>query len=204
MSRFAKRSIIEELKNRMIEASKDEWYETEDDLNPINIKDKIPSEDFNIVFDCENFVTPLDKYIYDNCKNENDIEFIQLDNFPIALCYAGGDWEYPVWFCIYIDDNNKLRVYVPYKGNTFNKYTKTAFGSEEHTNLDPIKVWNEIPDLWKNDISKEVNETYDFEFSDYFYTMLDEAWLESKNEINSLLNINDMIEEIKDEIKVKE
>ena len=204
MSRFAKRSTIEELKNRMIEASKDEYYETEDDLNPVNIKDKISPKDFKIIFDCENFITPLDEYIYDNGKNENGVEFIQLDNFPIALCYAGGDWEYPVWFSIYIDDNNKLRVYIPTNGNTFNKYTKTAFGSEESTKLDPIKIWKDIPDLWKKDINKEVINTCDFEFSDYFYNMLEKAWESSKNEINSLLDKDAMIEDIKNRIKVKE
>lgn len=202
MSRFAKRSTIEELKNRMIEASKDEWCETEDDLDSTNIIYTLPPEDFNIVFDCENFVTPLENY---NIEDEyNDVDFIQLDGFSIALCYAGGDWEYPVWFCIYIDDNNKLRVYIPTNGNTFNKYTKTAFGSEESTKLDPIKVWKDIPDLWKKDINKEVNETYDFEFSDYFYNMLEKAWESSKNEINSLLDKDAMIEDIKNRIKVKE
>lgn len=44
--------------------------------------------------------------------------------------YAGGDWEYPVFFIIYFDGKS-LRGYIPTCGNMINLDFKTAFGSED-------------------------------------------------------------------------
>ena len=58
-----------------------------------------------------------------------------LDHLPdgtaLLWCYAGGDWEIPVHFVIYIDPSNKLRAYIPSEGNTYCHHCKTAWGSCE-------------------------------------------------------------------------
>lgn len=42
---------------------------------------------------------------------------------------AGGDWEMPLYFCLYFD-GTQLRGYIPTDGNHWNTDTKTAYGSE--------------------------------------------------------------------------
>lgn len=42
---------------------------------------------------------------------------------------AGGDWEQPIAFCIYLGEDNKIHAYVPTEGNCFNKETNAAFGN---------------------------------------------------------------------------
>jgi len=44
---------------------------------------------------------------------------------------AGGDWEFPVAFCLYIDDSGEFRAYVPKEGNCYNFKTKKAFGNDD-------------------------------------------------------------------------
>ncbi|RHB41812.1 hypothetical protein DW886_14745 [Enterocloster aldenensis] len=51
------------------------------------------------------------------------------NGLPILGVYAGGDWEQPLFFCIYWDGEN-FRIYIPRYGNTFNIVAKAAFGSE--------------------------------------------------------------------------
>lgn len=59
---------------------------------------------------------------------------IGLQTLPNGLTflgmYAGGDWEYPVFFIIYYDGKS-LRGYIPTCGNMINLDFKTAFGSED-------------------------------------------------------------------------
>lgn len=45
---------------------------------------------------------------------------------------AGGDWEYPVFFIIYLDKDGKtFRAFVPKEGNTWNYDTNEALGNDE-------------------------------------------------------------------------
>lgn len=53
------------------------------------------------------------------------------DSFYAVLCWAGGDWEYPVDFLIYLDPKNKWRGYIPKKGNSWNYNTKKALGNDD-------------------------------------------------------------------------
>lgn len=120
MSRLAKRITKEELK-QAIESNFDDYgfydviYERQvtDDLSKIN-------------FDFEN-ASP-------NAFTRED-ESLLIKELPngmfYCLCSAGGDWEYPVHFILYMSDKNKIRGYVPSKGNTYNTKFKCAYGSEE-------------------------------------------------------------------------
>lgn len=111
-------------------------------------------KDKKVVFDFENVSIPVDDYD-DFCNDV--VGFYQLNGFEVALCAAGGDGEFPVCFVVYIDDKNKLRMYIPTLGNTWNKFSKTAFGSEEET--DKGAAWIETVDD---------ADAYE-EFKDYIY-----------------------------------
>lgn len=83
-------------------------------------------KDQKIEFDWENFAHPESADFGDG-----HVGFRQLNGFCVALCCAGGDWEAPVFFVLYLDDKNKVRMYIPTLGNSFNKFNKCAFGSED-------------------------------------------------------------------------
>lgn len=42
---------------------------------------------------------------------------------------AGGDWEQPIAFCVYLGEDDKIHAYVPHEGNCYNKETNAAFGN---------------------------------------------------------------------------
>lgn len=51
---------------------------------------------------------------------------------------AGGDWEHPVFFLLYIE-GEEIKCYIPKEGNTYNKICMTAFGSEgDSSNFDSL------------------------------------------------------------------
>jgi hypothetical protein len=52
------------------------------------------------------------------------------NNLPVLFVNAGGDWEFPICFCLYWD-GKKMRAYIPEDGNTYNKKEKCAYGSED-------------------------------------------------------------------------
>lgn len=104
-----------------------------------------------------------------------------MDNgFTFLGVTAGGDWEEPVFFIIYFDGKG-LRGYIPENGNTYNKITKTAFGSEGESDvvLDPIqhksKILEMFPHVTEEDYQDVVEQyerdkatsTYSVEFSEY-------------------------------------
>lgn len=91
------------------------------------------ARDSKINFDFENVL--LGWYsdgTYDPIRSSS-IEKIVIDGkeVPFIKGHAGGDWECPVAFIIYLSNKGELRMYVPRKGNVFNKDTKEAFGNDE-------------------------------------------------------------------------
>lgn len=61
---------------------------------------------------------------------------------PAVGCAAGGDWEYPVFFIVYVDnDGVTLRSYIPKNGNTWNYDTDSAFGNDEKADSDFLVRW---------------------------------------------------------------
>lgn len=62
---------------------------------------------------------------------------------PTMGCYAGGDWEDPVFFVLYPESKTQIRAYMPKSGNTWNLKTKSAWGNGEDEDYDegnPRKV----------------------------------------------------------------
>lgn len=71
----------------------------------------------------------LDK-IYMDFENVMVEEILVADNgVPVVRLIIGGDWEIPVQAFLYWD-GKALRGYIPTYGNTFNRYCKSAMGSE--------------------------------------------------------------------------
>ena len=57
--------------------------------------------------------------------------FATLSNgLTILGVTAGGDWESPLFYCIYYDGRG-LRAYIPTEGNPWNTKTKKAYGNDE-------------------------------------------------------------------------
>lgn len=79
-----------------------------------------------VEFDMENF------FINPASWGHVGFQTIKTENGDLAvlMCVAGGDWEYPIAFCVYFDGKS-LRAYIPSEGNFYNKKVKAAFGNDE-------------------------------------------------------------------------
>lgn len=53
------------------------------------------------------------------------------DGTAIVWAFAGGDWEFPVHFVLYLDPKNKIRAYIPSDGNVYCHKCKCTYGSCE-------------------------------------------------------------------------
>lgn len=80
-----------------------------------------------------------------------------------GMC-AGGDWEHPVFFCVYWD-GKKLRGYIPTEGNPWNTTTKKAYGNDDDKDAkNAHKRWpNKFPANYA-DQDEPYPEISDFEF----------------------------------------
>lgn len=91
--------------------------------------EKVKEDISKIFFDFENSESD-DEYKGDKKDPESFMGLHTLDNgFTFWGMWAGGDWEYPVFFIVYWDGKG-LRGYIPEDGNAFNKVFRTAYGSE--------------------------------------------------------------------------
>lgn len=101
-----------------------------------------------------------------NGESLGDFTPVLIGNLTCFNCYAGGDWEYPVSFVIYLDQDRKtFRAYIPKEGNAWNHDTKEAFGNgynydEIDNDVIFLKKWCK-----KNNIEIEIGDDY-FESSD--------------------------------------
>ena len=102
--------------------------------------DAIMAEDGNaydecsvISFDFENFTrNPEEPF---NMPGYEVGYGILPSGIPVLWCAAGGDWEMPVAFCLYIGEDDEIHAYVPRDGNAFNKKTNKAFGNDEDLSM---------------------------------------------------------------------
>lgn len=92
-----------------------------------------------------------------------------LSCFSFIGWSAGGDWEHPVNFLIYLDKDGKtFRAYVPKEGNVWNYDTKQAFGNDEDADNAFLKKWfkKNRPELIKK-------EAWEKTIADNFYGVED-------------------------------
>lgn len=68
----------------------------------------------------------------------------KIGDFQFCGCAAGGDWEFPVFFLVYLDQDGKtLRGFIPKQGNAWNYDTNQALGNDEDDDIAfLIKVLN--------------------------------------------------------------
>lgn len=156
---------------------------------PISIsdfKDKVDQwEPWDLFYSLEKDLKKI-KFDSENFSELNDYR-VTSSGINYILCWAGGDWEYPVHFMIYWDGKS-FRAYIPTKGNTFRKDTKTAFGSEAENNYDSDEVDRTIymlsqgcPDLIKgytrkeleNFVEETINKTGRYLLHDYLEPNID-------------------------------
>ena len=117
----------------------------------------------------------------------------ELGEYAIALCSAAEDDGYIVSFILYVDNDGKVRAYIPSEGNMFNKYTNTAYKEEYYYDGDKQEVWEKMPDEWK------VDPKIPFTFSEAYYDMVEDLF----DSLNDFSDIEPMLDDIKENIVVK-
>jgi hypothetical protein len=134
MSRKAPIISLNELKLKL-KKYLDEDEESDDNF-PYNLSETVNKDLSKIQFDFENyFIGNADKS-FENYPSDCTTEIYPcgyevLENgLPVLFVAAGGDWEFPVCFCLYWDGKS-IRGYVPEEGNIFNRTTKSAYGNED-------------------------------------------------------------------------
>lgn len=157
MPRFAVPITIDEFKSK---CDKTFGINSEDGFDPYELPPTIQKDLGKVNFDFENWDIgnahpSYEKYPTDHQGfNNYPVGYQTLPNgLPVLFVNAGGDWEYPICFCIYWD-GKKMRAYIPEDGNIYNKKEKCAYGSEddfddetEHEDLpegDPEKIYNDV------------------------------------------------------------
>lgn len=208
MPRYAKKSSTYDLKDKIVKLNdryaKYEYDEDPDEVEDLNyvpraLLDSV-TEDFKVKFDFENhYFQCRDKDFYYRNDNKDDrCGLIQVGDFAICLAWAGGDWEQPVHFAIYLSDKGKLRVYIPTKGNTFNPWTKMAIGDESQAKIADIR---KMPSHFFN---KDISQLTDEELREE--VKYDDCWSHEfckwhDNGIDP--DFDAMLEDIKERIQVK-
>jgi len=72
-------------------------------------------------------------------------------------CYAGGDWEDPVFFVIYPATVSSIRAFIPKDGNTWKLKNKTAWGNGEDEEEDPDENPRKVDiALFRADVEKRI------------------------------------------------
>jgi hypothetical protein len=51
--------------------------------------------------------------------------------FPVLWVAAGGDWELPLVFVLFIGEDGEIHAHVPEDGNAYNHEKKAAYGNNE-------------------------------------------------------------------------
>jgi hypothetical protein len=125
MTRKAAKISKEELQQKFSALMKE--HERYDIINGEPPFAKVASDLKKVHFDFENF-----DYESENDERTSHLGPQQIDDFVFIGCAAGGDWEFPVYFIVYLDQNGKtLRAYVPENGNAWNRTTKQAYGNDD-------------------------------------------------------------------------
>lgn len=129
--------------------------------------------------------------IYDRIMDYNVIPGTELAVLGIS---AGGDWQFPVWFCLYYSGTD-LRGYVPKNGNAWNHKAKCALGDNY---IDYDSTDNE----WKNSDAKFAMDLKLFDVEPFgSEEERKKFYIDHQDEIgDALVDINKIIEDIKTRI----
>ena len=135
-------------------------FDEEKSFDPYNLSPQMEKDLSKIEFDFENYALGnAEKSYYEFhkvypssyegfCNYPCGYEVLS-NGLPVLFVNAGGDWEYPICFCIYYD-GKRLRAYIPTEGNVFNRDLKSAYGNNddkeefEEIKGDPEKIRNDV------------------------------------------------------------
>ena len=128
MSRYAKKNLtIEDLKNAIgkHDGIYSAVYETpaDDDISVVN-------------FDTENMEEFGNEYSYNHLPGLENLDGYEMlgegeSAFPVLWVAAGGDWELPLVFVLFIGEDGEIHAYVPEDGNAYNHEKKSAYGNND-------------------------------------------------------------------------
>lgn len=94
------------------------FEENDTSIHPLT---KQINKDVNVIsVDSENFEAYADG---GPDKTPEGVEYV--------IMRMGGDWEIPVYYIVYFDENEYLRCFLSYKGNKFNFDDMCAFGEDD-------------------------------------------------------------------------
>lgn len=171
--RTAKKITLEQFKDLFNKAVNEEATDDESYLSfcEFVFLGKLAKDLGKVQFDFENYSYQAEHKKYKEDPNSL-MGFQQLENgLCFCGCYAGGDWEWPVYFIVY-HDGNEFRGYIPKNGNPWNTDTKTAYGNfidEEKDAKNFIKQFpNIIDDITTKLYGKKYNELTKKEKSQIF------------------------------------
>lgn len=94
-------------------------------------------DDISVVnFDTENMEEFGNEYSYNHLPGLENLDGYEMlgegdSAFPVLWVAAGGDWELPLVFVLYIGDDGKLHACVPEDGNAYNHEKQTAYGNND-------------------------------------------------------------------------
>lgn len=118
---------------------------------------KIQDDLKKIEFDCENVTDPDDEEGFNMPGFRHGYDTLP-NGVPVCWVGAGGDWEDPLAFCVYIGEDGSLRAYIPKEGNAYNFKTKAAignwYGGEDDDSMPE-------PDCSANEDLVDVEDEYD-------------------------------------------
>lgn len=121
MPRFAKGNLtISDLKKKIKsfnEGEGDPYMVIEESLRVQQDLEKI-----SVDFENTDYIGEFDMPGTEDLK-----KFEMLNGVPVAWCAAGGDWQLPFVFILYIGAKGEMRGYIPSKGNAFDHVNKCAY-----------------------------------------------------------------------------
>ena len=142
MPRFAAKVTPAELKAFIEKEAKDQGLGDEDGVSMYEIQElgKIGTDLSKVQFDFENcYYTESEEF---DDRTKGLLGYRQIGDLSFLGVYAGGDWEMPVYFIIYLDQDKKtLRAYIPEDGNVWNHDTKQAIGNDDEADDKFLRKW---------------------------------------------------------------
>lgn len=121
--RKAKKITIDEFRDLMMKKTKaSDFYEAS---YKIFDNAKIEKDLSKVIFSLENCTYKTGEF-----GVNAELGFKTINGLTFLLFCAGGDWEEPLVFALYVDPNDNFRAYIPSEGNVYNHKLKCAYGSE--------------------------------------------------------------------------
>jgi hypothetical protein len=139
MARYFASGSVEELNKKAaaLLAPEEEDEDGDSPADRIFMNAQLKKDLSKVQFAWENFCTDPD----DHRTYREFLGFHTLPNgMPFWGCLAGGDWEIPILFILYLDPSKKLRAYIPERGQYYNKEEKCAFGNQGDETQDVLAV----------------------------------------------------------------